>query len=447
MSREIEESVQRPNVLLINGWSDDNRGDAAIVLGLVRLIEDQISGQPRFTVVSSFSRATSFYNQADRHTRSSIDQVVPSPLPVVSERQSKLGRKLKQLGRIVQATGLLAVARGPLARVVATRDQRTLLDLLKGADLVVGKGGHMYFSGGGYRGFLTLFQNIYPLLLAERVGAPTAVHAQSIGPVAGVASRALLRKALKLCDAIYTREHPSEIAVNELLGDDRARFAWDTAFAMPAESLPPSVVDRLPDRFVAITVRRWHFPYSNGDPQAQYQSYLRSVADAAIAAFEDVGLSIVIVPQVTGPTDLEDDRIASSELEEMIGQRAPVLRIDDDLSPGQLRSLYAAAELLVGTRFHSVILALAARTPALAISYHGFKTPGIMDRLGLSEYVFDIGDVDSGDLSDAVLDLHANKDAISAAVNTRVDQVVAESKAQVAAMMSDAGVLQSVSSR
>lgn len=426
-------------VLLINGWSDDNRGDAAIVLGLVQLIEDQIGVDPSFTVVSSFARESPCYADADRHTKAVVDSMLPSPLPVLSDRSTALGRRLEQAGRIAQATVLLAAARSRLASAIATTEQRELLEAFGETRLVVAKGGHMYFSAGGLRGLLTLYQNLYPLLLAERVGVPTAIHAQSIGPIRGRASKRLLRSALRRVGAVHTREQPSRALVADLLGEDRAAFAWDTAFALPGEELPTSVAARLPERFVAITVRRWHFPYAENGADEQYQDYLAAVAAAVRATNDRLGLPVVLVPQVTGPTALEDDRVAVAELVSLLdGADATV--IDEDISPGQLRDLYGRAELLIGTRFHSVILALAAGTPALAISYHGFKTTGIMERLGLDQYVFDIGSVRPSALVDALLALHAERERVACDVGGRIDQVLAESRHQIAAMLEEAGI-------
>jgi colanic acid/amylovoran biosynthesis protein len=50
--------------------------------------------------------------------------------------------------------------------------------------------------------------------------------------------------------------------------------------------------------------------------------------------------------------------------------------------------------MLIGTRFHSVIFALTSRIPCVAIGYE-HKTRGIMDDLGLGDWVIQIADVEA----------------------------------------------------
>ena len=57
--------------------------------------------------------------------------------------------------------------------------------------------------------------------------------------------------------------------------------------------------------------------------------------------------------------------------------------------------MYSYYDLVVGTRFHSVIFALNVETPAIAIAYGGYKATGIMADIGLSEYVIPIEQPDA----------------------------------------------------
>ena len=58
-----------------------------------------------------------------------------------------------------------------------------------------------------------------------------------------------------------------------------------------------------------------------------------------------------------------------------------------------LKKIYGYCDFIVGTRFHSVIFSLSQYIPAIAISYIGNKTMGIMKDIGLEEYVIDIEEV------------------------------------------------------
>jgi colanic acid/amylovoran biosynthesis protein len=81
--------------------------------------------------------------------------------------------------------------------------------------------------------------------------------------------------------------------------------------------------------------------------------------------------------------------------------------------------MYGGLDLLVGTRFHSVIFAMTASVPVLAIEYE-HKTSGIMKDLGLDEWVHDITTVDGDTLTAALRRLFARRAEIIAQLADRM---------------------------
>jgi colanic acid/amylovoran biosynthesis protein len=65
--------------------------------------------------------------------------------------------------------------------------------------------------------------------------------------------------------------------------------------------------------------------------------------------------------------------------------------------PVAIRDAYAEADLVIATRMHAAILALAAGTPVLGIAYE-FKTQELLDTLGLPDWVEDIETITPGTL-------------------------------------------------
>jgi colanic acid/amylovoran biosynthesis protein len=111
--------------------------------------------------------------------------------------------------------------------------------------------------------------------------------------------------------------------------------------------------------------------------------------------------AVAVVTNVLGPSRVEDDRGPSRTLHDGLAARVGrqrVCLVDDDLAPDELAALYGAATLVVGERFHSVLLALAAGTPAYAISYFTNKAEGMMQDLQLGEFHCRLGDVDGADI-------------------------------------------------
>lgn len=76
-----------------------------------------------------------------------------------------------------------------------------------------------------------------------------------------------------------------------------------------------------------------------------------------------------------------------------------------------LRSLMQRCDLFLGTRFHSVLLAIQQVVPVLAISY-GQQTTQFMKEVGLTEYDIRIEELNMDDLKEKWLKLYSNKASI-----------------------------------
>lgn len=230
------------------------------------------------------------------------------------------------------------------------------------------------------------------LELARALGKPLILSPCSLGPFAGF-HREVARRLLTGCERLYVREEWSRDYVLGLgVSADRVTYCPDLAFMFgdgDIETVAPieiSGVDSGDDRpLLGISVK-WHsFPGSD-DPKARRRLYMKALADTADSIVEHHGARVVIVPQT-----LEDLK-AGRELYREISNRGDVVLLEDDLSPADLRRVYARCRILIGTRMHANILAMGAGTPVVAIAYQP-KTAGIMAVMGLDDWVLSIEDV------------------------------------------------------
>lgn len=406
-------------ILLVNGWSDDNKGDAAIVQGLAQLISRVASARglkPTVGILSSFCASDPLFEYHYRFTAPSdgVMELYGALLPTVVSAKKRGRRWAVRAWLLLRSLVILCLAplfEGALVKLLMSRSERRTFDGILSADVVIAKGGHIYFSNGTFGSLVGLYMNLFPLLLAQRLRKRCAISAQSIGPVHGKLQKALLSRALTGCAKVQTREKLSEHLIADLVGANVPSLTWDTAFVISEEPLRQSIVDQLPTEFVAMTVRQWHFPFDQQRADEKYRQYLHVVAEVIRRINNVYSLPVVLVPQVIGPTESENDYVAWEQLREYIGNSI-YYELREDLRPGELKALYSRARIVIGTRFHSVILALSAGTPSLAIGYHGYKAQGIMQMCGLDEYVLDIDQLSIDDVWQRFCDLHERRLAL-----------------------------------
>lgn len=216
------------------------------------------------------------------------------------------------------------------------------------------------------RGGLTLAYNVLLLLPAMILGTPIVKVAQAMGPFGRPLNRSMARWTLKRTARVLTRgEHTHEMVSN--LGVP-ARRADDVAFLMATSS---------DDRAWAAR-ESGEQPYVVVSPSA----VVVAQAQAAGVAYEELLVSLVgylaethrvlLLAHSARPGQPESKLNDVPLCERVLGRfdaQSPVKLVDPTGSPQQMREVIAGAELVVTSRFHSMISALAVSTPVVVVSW------------------------------------------------------------------------------
>lgn len=75
-----------------------------------------------------------------------------------------------------------------------------------------------------------------------------------------------------------------------------------------------------------------------------------------------------------------------------------------------MEKIYSYYDVMVGTRFHSVIFSLNVGVPAIAIAYGGNKSRGIMRDLELEDFVLNIDEMHDNSIIECFIALEKRKD-------------------------------------
>jgi colanic acid/amylovoran biosynthesis protein len=399
-------------VAVVNGWHDDNKGDGGIVEATIALVLE-LDPEAEVSIVSTFSADDPAYANAYRHLKSRYPavKVVPSPLPVHRKRGplGYYGGVLPWLIRMIPELARLVVpSLGNSAGAQAIAD----------ADLVISKGGQVFYNKTAHpRDLAHLLRHLYPLVIARRNAVPYVVFGQSFGPFKGRLGPVVARIVLNGAKGLFVREQISARVLREIgVHPDKIAAVPDAAFwlrAQPSDRLDAILgsAGLVAKKFWVVTVRTWPTGTSSKE-KIQLLNYLKEMRALISGILDsDPTSRVALVAHVLGPIEIEDDRRPTAQLLSMLSEfKDEVVFIDADLTPSELVALYGRAKFVVGTRFHSVVFALAGGTPAMAISYFGPKATGIMAQLGMSELCVDIEHFSAVDALTSLLDSNERKD-------------------------------------
>jgi colanic acid/amylovoran biosynthesis protein len=259
---------------------------------------------------------------------------------------------------------------------------RSLVD----ADVVLDLAGISFAEG---RGLPILVYNVLMTGVPLLLGRPVVKCSQAVGPFTGVLNRGAGRFVLPRVEAVLTRGETTHEHARSL-GLTNARRADDLAFLLQVPSSASCTVDELLEAaaarepFVAVApsaVVRQYCAKQGLDYIDMLARFVRHVR-----AHHD--LDIVIVPHSVRPGHPEsrmNDLPACVDLHAAIGNDARVHLVARNLSPAELRALIGRSEVLVTSRFHAMISALATTTPPLVVGW-SHKYEEVLAEFALTEY-------------------------------------------------------------
>lgn len=417
MVQKMEKPVK---ILIINVHSAQNKGDAALLAMAIKYLRD-VFPKSSFTIAANDldgltiaeSKVGSFFYWM--HKVSSEGKMQWYPLGIMKILIVSLWALMTC--RLFGRPSFLGV-------------QRALKDTISvyfEADLVVSAPGNFLYSSGKF-GF-TFLVITYTMGYALLAGKPLYLLPQSVGPLRRNRDRKLLRWILNRARIVMIREPLSkEELLNAGVNNPRCYLMPDLAFALQGAPLQEAIaqlrawnVDINADRpLLGVTVINWGARTAKEGLQIRYEEALIR----AITYFLDnFGGKALFFPQVRSKAFVNDDLTVARRITARLGKERHVLLIEEDLSPELLKAIYGLMDIFVGTRMHSNIFALSQGVPVIAIAYFP-KTRGIMQMLGLEEWVLDIEKIAPESLILRMVELYQEKERISKYIKAKLGSLI-----------------------
>jgi colanic acid/amylovoran biosynthesis protein len=277
-------------------------------------------------------------------------------------------------------------------------DLRPLLTAYMNADLAVSKPGNVFATMGrvGMPFLLEALAVAYVIVL----GKPLYVLPQSIGPLRRRWERTAVRGLFSKARMVFVREPVTLRLAREIgLPDERLFLVPDMAFALPqATAVEAARVLELAGagsgRRVGVTVINRLIRHVS---QEDWDRYEQAMADALGWFAQKHDATVVFFPQVVGPTEREDDRVAARRIMARMRLGKQAVLLEEPAPPGLLKAMYREMDLMVATRMHSAIFALSNGVPTLMIEYL-HKIRGLAEMLEIDRWTVNLTALDANEL-------------------------------------------------
>jgi polysaccharide pyruvyl transferase WcaK-like protein len=408
-------------IVVFGNYGNGNLGDEATLQALLQLLRSRmpeaeivaLAVNPADTTNRHGIRAEPATRLAARATP--VDANATTTASAASRRQPvKLAlRRVPLLFGLVRSAVRLISALGRLLSdpLLEVRHFKTL----RHADyLLIGGGGQLSEPVDIFASLP--LQVLKMTLLAKLARAQVLILNVGVIPLERRSSRLLVKTSLRLADYRSVRDEVSRALAERIGAPTPVDVHPDLAYAL---GQPDRAADRQSTRTVAINV----FPHFDGRylPTAgtRYRTYLDTLSSLTLGLL-GLGHTVVLFP-----TQLRADPPALADLRARLAGAPGWATVKARLREGNvstvddLLEVLRSSDLVIGTRYHAVVLAFALGRPVLALASHS-KVVQEMIEMGQESFLFQIDGADPAALLAGFERLEAECDAIKAELEQRV---------------------------
>ena len=212
--------------------------------------------------------------------------------------------------------------------------------------------------------------------VAATLGTKAVHYTASYGPANGrwtrMAARAILEKR---CSLVYCRERQSrQNLLNWGVPEKKLVLAPDTGLLMASKPVSLDGLDSQRPRLgISVShqiIRQWKSPVP----------YVDIVAQVCDRAIREWNVQVLLIPNELSKVTEYDDRAVAKRVAERMerGNDVQILPAER-LSGPQQKGAIAACDLLLASRYHSVVASMSSAVPTLVIGWH-HKYPELLGR-------------------------------------------------------------------
>ncbi|GAB4074050.1 polysaccharide pyruvyl transferase CsaB [Barrientosiimonas marina] len=251
---------------------------------------------------------------------------------------------------------------------------RQTMPVIRGLDMLI-------IGGGGI--LMDLYINstvIFAMYgwLARRAHVPAVIYGAGAGPINTRAGKWLVKSLAGHADLVTVRDAPSKNLLASIGVKQPVQVIADPAFYVPAPAQEYPADSRLAIGVTALPY--FHSSYWPEEDTQKYNHYIEGMAANLDHLLAEQDQAVITFFATKYPQDLG----AVRDIQALMQYQDRTETQEDFLTHRELLALIEKQDLIIGTRLHSLILALAAAKPVMAVAYHQ-KVHAMMDRIDCAE--------------------------------------------------------------
>lgn len=333
---------------IVGNYGNDNQGDESVLEGIITQLENHFPIERKDIIV--------FTNNQEQTKRRYHTDVAPLFIDRKSDVMKFVGTILHHR-KFFASLDLLIIGGGGI-----------LMDLYKNNPFVYGMYG----------------------LLVRMSKIPAVIFGAGVGPINTLIGKKFIKMIATSTEAIMVRDKESKDTLHSIGVQDPIQVIKDPAFYIPFDK-EIKKNDR-PKKIGVTAITYFHERYWPEHDEEKYEAYVRGMAknlDVILARDEAIEVEFFSTKH---PHDTE----TTKDILQLMEYKARASVHDKLLTHREIIELSSQMDLVIGTRLHSLIMAIVSKTPIIGIGYHD-KVMDVMETVGCRDYTVTIERVSEDD--------------------------------------------------
>lgn len=323
-------------------------------------------------------------------------------------------------------------------------------------DLLVWGGGNLISDGSSI--LYTPF-HLIKIILAKLLGKKVAVYGIGVGPLNGWFVKTWTRLILNNVELITVRDENSKKLLRKAGVKKKIYVTADPAFCLEAinrkQAIKKLEKEGIVNNFtknnskqplIAIVPRRvFHrksksiipvkykvkFGMIDKKSKNKFKKFVNDLSKTADFLVEKYNAKIVFIPmQMISAQEQEDHKISKEIIKKMQHKENAVIINSYNYSSQELKAVYGLMKLIIGIRFHSIVLGSSMNVPVVSLPY-SLKGKRLTKLLELEKYSLNVEDVSYSALVSKINMILKDEKKVKKGLKKKIEILQAKSKFNV----------------
>lgn len=292
-------------------------------------------------------------------------------------------------------------------------------------DIIINSGGDHLSGEAGFSASGNFLNILYAILLDK----PIVLYGESLGYFKNSLLNFTLKIILNRTRLILVREELSAkyLSNNDII-NPRIFFTADPAFL-----LDPAPKSYILDILSKEGINEIQTPLIGINPSGLIKEFIRMghkindkiyysiLAKVIDSLIDNLNATIIMIPHVY--SEGTDDRVAISNISNMVKNISSVKTIKNEYTPQELKGIIGLCDLFIGARMHATIASTSMFVPTVGIAY-SHKMHGIIGKmLGQEKYVVNIDELEYETLVSKINDAWENREMIKRELEIKIPEI------------------------